>query len=540
MMVRRALALVSVIPAACLDTTIDPTATEATPPASTSSGEPTTSGSSTGSTGSTSGSTSSTSTSTGETTDAGSSTGSTGEPGTPPSIDEVLFPSQILAAGPVTVTVYTQHTMTLRAELDGAPLDVTWQNYDGIFKSEIPILASHEPSQHELKLIAESVGFPDAVEIVPFTVETPATGLVAWERFGPPGSVTHGLAVNDWGVVYEVGALEIDGVEYPSLQLRNGVDGQALWEDGPKRLDDREGRAVAVAVAPDRDVWIAMNIRDGGNWRPRIVVMPPNAEFWDLGQDGAPGSTIEALAATDDGGCIGVGFGVSPMGDGDVRLWRMNANAEPLVWGQAWDYAPGGMAHEFSDFGFAVAVDGNEAWIAGASRGLHEIDEETRGMLVRVDADTLDLLGPVIIAPVNGQMPQSTFFGVTLAPNGVLVSGNECDKLCATQRVSLFHYTAGGLPTKRYLGKTKSVAFGMSVARNMDGISLVAANEKDNVLRGTMVGHVAGDVPEFNVDLPGQTSEMNATAAEPYGWMFWGGSITLNQVRRAHVAKLHP
>lgn len=545
MVLRRALALVSLVPAACLDTTIDATATEATPPASsTSTGEPTTSGSTTSSTSS---STSSASTSTGATTGddstgstgAAGSTGSTGEPAMPPSIDEVQFPSEILAAGPVTIIVSTQNAMTMRAELDGAKLDIAWKNYDGVFKSDIPILASHEPSQHALKLFAESVGFPAAEETVYFTVDTPPTGSLAWERFGPPGSVTHALAVTARGVVYEVGALEVGGVEYPSLQLRNGIDGQPLWEDGPQLIDEREGRAVAVAFAPDGDVWVAMNVRDGGNWRPRIVLMPPLGEFSD-GLDGAPGSTIEALAATDDGGCIGVGFGVSPMGDSDVRLWRMSATVQPLIWGQAWDYAPKGMPHLFSDFGFAVAVDGDTAWIAGASQGEHQLGAETRGMLVRVDADTLELLGPVIIAPANGPMTQSTFYGVTLAPNGVLVSGNECDKPCAIQQVSLYHYTAGGLPTLRYTGQKKSAAFGMSVARNRDGISLVAANEKDGVLRGTMVGHIAGPMPAFSVALPGQTSEMNATAAEPFGWMFWGGSITLNQVRRSHTAKLHP
>lgn len=538
---RHALALsCSLLVHACLDPTIGASATEE-PPATTSTSTgavPTTSG------GATPGTTTGDATGTTTTASTGvtpGSTGSTGEAIEPPTIDKVVFPTEIVAAGPVELEVWTQHTAKVTASIAGIAFDMSLDgSKGGVFTGIVPI-HSPDKGEHTLMVFAQNGDLPPAQEQREFTVKVPATGTLAWEKFGPPGSVTEALAVSDGAIVYEVGAIEVDALERPSLQLRSGITGEALWPEGPHQLDDREGRAVAVAVAADGDVWVAMNIRDGGQWRPRIVQLELSGTPTDLDIEGAPGTSVQALAADDIGGCIAVGFGPSPMGDSDVRIWRLNHKAEPLIDGQAWDYQPKGQEHEFSDFAFAVAVDGDAAWIAGASHGKHDLPPEVRGMILRVDVDTLESLGPVLVAPSLGVMTQSTFNGAALAPDGLLVTGNECDKSCTHQRISLTHYTPDGLRTARYVGPQMSVAHGASVARNTHGVSLVAANEKPAlVLRGSMLGHVAGSKPVFDVPLPGQTSETAAAAAGPYGWMFWGGSTTSNQIRRAHVAKLHP
>jgi hypothetical protein len=138
-------------------------------------------------------------------------------------------------------------------------------------------------------------------------------------------------------------------------------------------------------------------------------------------------------------------------------------------------------------------------------------------------------------------MTQSTFLGLARAPGGWFVAGNECTFDCGSQRIALTHYSAGGTRTPLYVDDALPVASGTSVARSTNGVALVAANRKPgNVMRGTMLGHVAGVDPAFDVDVPGMTTELAATAAGSYGWMFWGGSTTSNLVRRAYVAKLHP
>jgi hypothetical protein len=533
----------SLVLAGCLDTTIGASATEAEQAetstggsTSTTSGDPTTGGS-TGST-----TEAAVSTGTAETGSSSTTTGTTGEAEGPPAIVKVTFPPLVTVSGPVEVFVYTEHTVNVRAELDGVEIDMSLDHYgDGEFRGKVAIDGTPDQGDHTLTLIAENGALTPAKKSVFFTVDVPDQGALAWQDVEPVQSLVAGLATSELDIVYAVGAREVAGIWRPSIQLFESEDGEKLWPEGPATLDDREGRAVAVAPTPSADVWVAMNVRDGGTWRPRIVKLEPIADDLGLAFDGVPGMTVTAIASVGEG-CIAVGYGTSPMGDSDVILWRLDDEAKPIIGGQAWDHQPKDKMDKFSGFGFAVAVDGDEAWIAGASLGKHDVIPEVRGMLVRLDVDTLDLLAPVIIAPPEGAMRQSTFLGLARAPDGWLVTGNECDMGCGSQRIALTHYTPAGARTPLYVEEPPlAVASGTSVARSTNGVALVAANRKPgNVMRGTMLGHVSGAEPAFDVDVPGTTTELAATAVGPYGWMFWGGSTTSNLVRRAYVAKLHP
>lgn len=534
----------SFVVTACLDTTIGASATEAEPPGTStgSSGAPTTSGEPT--TGGTTGSTTTAAGSTGtpETSGTSETTGTTGEAQGPPEIVKVTFPSVVTVSGPVEVIVYTQQTVNVRAELDGVELDMALYDLgEGEFRGKVAINGSPDAGEHTLTLIAENGALTPAKKSVVFTVDVPDQGSLAWQDVGPAGSLVAGLASDDSVIVYAVGSRVSGGLWRPSIQVYDSENGDKMWQEGPTLLDDREGRAVAAATTPSDDVWVAMNIRDGGTWRPRIVKLGLPVDDVGVAFEGVPGTTVTAIASVDEG-CIAVGFGASPMGDNDVIVWRLDDKAKPIIGGQPWDYVPKQDKHVFSDVGFAVAVDGDKAWIAGASHGQHDIKQEVRGMIVRFDVDTLELLAPVLIAPaVDALMTQSTFLGLARVPDGWLVTGNECDELCTSQRIALTHYTPAGVRTPLYVEDSLAVASGASVARNMHGVTLVAANRKPgNVMRGSMLGHVGGTEPVFDVDVPGSTTELAATAAGPYGWMLWGGSTTSNQVRRAYVAKLHP
>ena len=75
-----------------------------------------------------------------------------------------------------------------------------------------------------------------------------------------------------------------------------------------------------------------------------------------------------------------------------------------------------------------VVIEGDVAWVVGASSGNHEqAPVMTRGILVPMDLHTGEVVAPVIVAPKSGPYTQSAFFGAGHHPLGVLVTGYGCD-----------------------------------------------------------------------------------------------------------------
>lgn len=168
-------------------------------------------------------------------------------------------------------------------------------------------------------------------------------------------------------------------------------------------LDDREGWAVGVAIAPGLStLWVAMNVRTAPNvWRPRIWCgstprgTPPGVEVPARGRPGrSPPSTarglgprrsrVRQLGPTPAHPCVRSAHQRRARGRAGWQAWTTSGDLAPPV-------------HRPCDRRSSVR-DG-VAWIVGMSVGLHDDKGVfSRGFVVRMDIDTC-ACGPVIIAP---------------------------------------------------------------------------------------------------------------------------------------------
>lgn len=466
----------------------------------------------------------------------------------PPEIHALDMPAKISAAGPVDVVVHADAT-TVRGVLDDG--EIILFNNDGdedgdgvsVFSAVLSIYGSVDNGGHTLEAIAERGGLADSMTH-PFEVAAPAAGLIAWGHHGGPGSRTHRLALDAEGTVFESGALDIGGTERPAVRKRDPINGANLWPGGWRTVDNREGWIADLVVTPDGRLWVAMNVRAGNNtWSARITLL--EADLQPTGIELETPGAVSAIADDGDGGYFGAGYATTFYGDTDVLLFRSSGDGKSVVSGHPWDYVPPMKdAHKFVDLAFDVVVDeqAGEAWIVGASQGTHDgWNLEARGMLVRVDLDTLDVLDPVIIAPKIGAMTQSMFYGGALDPAGIVVVGNECTKDCSSQRATAYRYGAGGVGTVIYSGGATSVAFGSSIARNAHGAVLIAVNVKVGpTMHGSLLGFRDGVELFAPLEFPGKgASETSSVAVGPYDWAFAGGRATLNGAPQAYVMRPH-
>ena len=488
--------------------------------------------------------------------DAGQTSGGVGETGStggeapvlPPEIVKIEVPAKVSVAGPVTFTATTEHATTARAKLDGVELGVLEAKGGGVFAGVLAIYGTVDNGDHVLEVVAENGGLSDA-DSVGFNVSTPAPGTAAWTMAGPTGSRTRRISVTPEGDVIEVGTLVIGGVTRPVIRKRDGVTGAELWPEGTIILDDREGEAVDVAVAPDGRLWVAMNVREAPNkWRPRIVLLDTAGHWEGVEVPAAAGQTVRGIDSDGAGGCFAVGFVSTGFGDTDVAVWRMTGEQVPVLSGKTWDYVPPNqLAHAFTDVAMDVVVRDGVAWVIGFSIGNHNDpnQERGRGLIVRMDVDTAAVLGPAVIAPASEPWTQSMFLGAGVHPDGVLVTGNACNNACDTQRVEAALYTAAGARTWFRWEKPSTVAYGNAVARSTHGTVVIAATMHDGTAnRGYLLGRSdINNIAEiFNFAFPPslEASEATGAAVGPYDRMYGGGYRTLGGVPEAWALHLHP
>ena len=479
----------------------------------------------------------------------GESSGGSGGILPPPAILEVDMPGKVALAGPVEFTVTTEHASSARARLDGVDIGALHDKGGGIFSGTVAVFGSVDNGPHVLEVIAEREALSDH-RSVQFVVGTPAPGSVGWVMAGPVGSHTRRIALTPERDVIEAGLKVIAGVERPVIRKRSGVDGSELWGEGTIVLDEREGRAVDVAVTPDGRMWVAMNVREAANkWRPRIVLLDANGKFLNVEVPAEAGQTVTGVDNDGSGGCVAVGFVGSGLGDTDVAIWRMNGEHVPVLSGKAWDYQPAGEleAHKFTDLATDVVVNEGVAWIVGLSVGKHGdfLATRSRGFILRVDIDTAGVLGPVIIAPDSALWTQSKFLGAAMHPDGILVTGNGCNGACDTQRVETALYTAAGARTW-FLPEDPeaAVAYGSAVALNSHGGVAVAATIREGAaLRGFLLGRVVhGDLAMFSVPFPASKEDSEATgvAIDAFDRVFGAGYRTFGGVTEARAVLIQP
>ena len=494
------------------------------------------------------------------TTDAGDSTTSGADAGEdsdsssggalpPPTILEVDMPGKVALAGPVQFATTTQHATSARAKLDGVDIGPLQDDGGGIFSGAVAIYGSVDNGDHVLEVIAEREGLSDH-RPVPFKVDTPAAGTVASAVAGPAGSRTRRNALTAERDVIEVGTLEIAGVQRPMIRKLSGLKGTELWAEGTIVLDDREGWAVDVAVAPDGQLWVAMNVRTAPNvWRPRIVLLDVAGHATGVEVSAEAGQTVTGIDNDGTGGCVAVGFAGSGQADTDVVVWRMNGEHVPVLGGEPWDYMPPGedLPHEFTDIATDVVVRDGVAWIVGMSIGKHDVvpDNFSRGFIVRMDIDTAGVLGPAIIAPNSAAWSQSKFFGAAAHPDGILVTGNACNNACDSQRVETALYSAAGVRLWLRPEMPSATAYGNAVALNAHGGVVVAVTVREGAaLRGYLLGRVVYDdqAKPFSLPFPAskENSEASAVAIDDFDRIVGGGYRTLVGVTEARTILAHP
>jgi hypothetical protein len=466
----------------------------------------------------------------------------------PPTIQDVDMPVKVALAGPVPFTATTIYATSARALLDGIDIGALHDDGDGVFSGTVPIYGSVDNGDHVLEVIAERDDLSDDW-LAPFTVTAPAPGTVAWAMAGPVGSRTRRNALTAEGDVLEVGTLVIDGVQRPVIRKLSGLTGADLWDEGPIVLDDHEGWAVDVAVAPDGQLWVAMNVRLAPNvWRPRIVLLDPAGQFTGIEVPAEAGQTVTGLDNDGTGGCVAVGFAGTGQGDTDVVVWRMNGDHVPVLSGKSWDYQPNiQQPHEYTDIATDVIVQDGVAWIVGLSAGPHDDpqDPRSRGFILRMDVDTAGVLGPVIIAPTSGAWTQSKLFGAAPHPDGILVIGNGCNNTCDSQRVETALYTAAGARPWFRPELPSPIAYGSAVALNAHGgIAIAVTRHVGTALRGYVLGRDVNDAQAelFSVPFPAsmENSEASAVAIDAFDRVFGGGYRTLGGVTEARTILAHP
>lgn len=465
-----------------------------------------------------------------------------------PLIVSVDLPDHVYAAGPVQISVLTEHTGSVWVTVDGADEAELLAVGGGLYTGELAVHGAIDNGWHDVEIVARQGPYEDSHDDG-YTVETPAPGTEAWSQAGPDGSRTNRVAITPEGDLIEVGQTEISGVPRPTIRKRSGVTGAELWPGGMITLDTREGAVVDVAVLQDGHMWVAMNVRPSGkDQRPRIALLDADGQATGIEVEGTIGRVVRALAADAEGGCFAVGL-AGVMSDWDIAYWRIDSAGVQTL-GDTFDYVPPPHdQHSFLDLANDVVIDGDVAWMAGMSKGQHDAKQGdqkdyVRGSLVPMNIHTGKLAGPVIIAPPANGWPQSAFFGAALHPEGVLVTGYRCDELCSKYQIETSRYAVDGTRAwSEHETSANGLAYGSDVAFDSQGRALVAgAVTQNGKLRGYVFGRkvdVLGPI-QFEHWYPGiGASEALGIVRDSFDRIFPAGYVTVNAETQARITLIH-
>ena len=462
-----------------------------------------------------------------------------------PEIVAIELTAEVSAAGPVPITVRTEHAESVHVKLNGVDMgDLAGAGKD-IFVGEFAMKGAADNGTHHVEVIATRDEHEDSEE-TSFKVSAPPGGKPAWWVTGALGTQTNGIALTAKGDVLQ-GGLQIGaGIPRPTIRKRSGSDGADLW--GKKvLLSEFEGYVADLAVAPDGGIWVVMNVKEASQqWRPRILLLTPDGIPTGVDREGAPGTTMRAIAADDEGGCFAVGFAIAEGGDLDVSYQGVNAAHTGSV-ADTWDYkVPNKLAHSFADVATNIVIDGDVAWVVGLSVGQHSKGPPmARGLIVPINIHT-GVEGTPIIAPLAGTWLSSMFFGVDLHPGGLVVSGTGCELDCGTvRRVETSRYTFAGVRTWFQPEKAAEGAHGTEVVVDSQGIAIVAgASAEGGVMRGQVFARKVGTNEELPIwaywfPLSKEPSEALTLARDPFDQLFLDGYVTVGGSPQSRLVRVN-
>jgi hypothetical protein len=238
-------------------------------------------------------------------------------------------------------------------------------------------------------------------------------------------------------------------------------------------------------------------------------------------------------------------------GDQDVWLRRIDGAHVPTL-DTTWDYRPppNNSPHSFVDLGFSVEIEGDVAWIIGASFGLHDLklpqEKTSRGLMLPVNLHTGAELGPPIIAPTTGGWPNSMLFGSALHPLGLLVVGNASTKDSSNQRIETALYDTSTGARLWFAPEPQALsAVGSDVVFDSQGRAIsVGAVREGSALRGVVIARRVGEnmSPVFSHWFPqdNETSHVYGVLADRVDRIRAGGHTTANGKTTSRVVFIHP
>ncbi len=465
-----------------------------------------------------------------------------------PEVVAIELPAEVHAAGPVPIAVQTKNAMSVRVKLDGLDVGELASDGQNMFVGKLAVKGAADNGTRHVEVIATLDEHEDSDEAT-FEVHAPKAGNGAWAMPGPSGSRTNRIALTPEGDVIEGGLRIGAGIPRPSVHKRSGIDGSDLWAK-KVLLSELEGHVADVAIAPDGGIWVAMNVKEASEkWRPHILLLAPDGTPTSVDRPGELGYTLRGIAADEEGGCFGVGFGVVEGGDLDIVFQGVNAAHQGTVT-NTWDYQPPNkVPHSFADAAMDVVIDGDIAWVAGMSVGQHDVKPApfTRGMIVPIDIHTGEVAGPVIIAPAVDSWEHSVFFGLALHTEGVVVTGAGCQDACGgVQRIETSRYTTAGVRTWHQPEGSAEGAYGSDVVVDSQDRAIVAGVSKQSgVLRGQALAHTIGKVElkplwEHQFPVSKESSEALGAARDEYDRIFIGGYVTAGDSPHARLVQLSP
>ncbi|MBA3548112.1 MAG: hypothetical protein H0T76_16645 [Nannocystis sp.] len=466
-----------------------------------------------------------------------------------PEVVAIELPAEVNAAGPVPITVLT-NAASVRVKLDGVDVGELVAAGDEKFVGELAVKGAINNGTRHVEVIATLGEYEDS-KGASFEVKVPEAGKAAWAMPGPPGSRTNRIALTPEGDVIEAGLRIGAGVPRPSVHKRSGFDGSDLW---PKKvlLSELEGHVADVALAPDGGIWVAMNVKEASQkWRPHILLLAPDGSLTGVDRPGELGQTLRGIAADAKGGCFAVGYAVVDGGDLDVVFQGVSATHQGTI-ADTWDHQPAdALPNSFADAAMDVVIDGDIAWVAGLSVGLHDgengIDPFTRGLIVPIAIRTGDVVGPVIIAPAAGSWKHSMFLGLGLDSDGIVVTGAGCQVACGgLQRIETSRYTLAGVRTWHQPEMSAEGAYGSDVVVDSQGRAIVVgASKEGGVLRGRALAHTIGKIEQEPLwahwfPVSKESSEALGAARDPFDRVFIGGYVTAGGSPQTRLVQISP
>jgi len=463
-----------------------------------------------------------------------------------PEIVEIELPGEVNVAGPVPITVQTKNAESVRVNLDGIDMGELAGAGKDVFVGEFAVKGAADNGTHDVEVIATRDDH-EVSKKTSFNVSAPPAGKPAWSVLGALGTQTNRIALTAQGDVLEGGLHIGAGISRPAIRKRSGTDGADLW--GKKvLLSDHEGYVADLAVAPDGNIWVAMNVKEANQqWLPHILLLTPDGMPTGVDRQGSPDTTLRAIAADDEGGCFAVGFAVAGGGDLDVSYQGINSKYAGSVM-DTWDYqVPNVLAHSFSDAATDIVIDGDIAWVVGMAVGKHDkLLTTTRGLILPIAIHT-GVEGKPIIAPLIEPWKNSMFLGVALQPGGLVVSGSGCEKDCGgVQRIEISRYTFAGLRTWFQPEKPAEGARGSEVVVDSQGTAVVAgASVQGGILRGQVFARKIGTgepLPIWAYWFPPskESSEALTVAIDPFDRLFFDGYVTVGGSPQSWLVRASP